>query len=80
VLGAEKIRGKKFKNGNYHWKTIDKPARKKWSIAMATELLHVRGEAETIDNIKTKAKKDDLADTFCQLQAFKYLCFIAKSI
>ncbi len=80
VLGAEKIRGKKFKNGSYRWKTIDKPARKKWSIARATELLHFRGESETIDNIKTNSKKDDLADTFCQLQAFKYLCFIAKSI
>lgn len=80
VLGTEKIRGKRYKNGNYQWKTIDKPTRKKWSITRATELLHFRGEVGTIDNIKTKAKKDDLADTFCQLQAFKYLCFVAKTI
>ena len=80
VLGAEKIRGKKFKNGNYRWKTVDKPTRKKWCISKATELLELRGEIETINNIKTKAKKDDLADTFCQLQAFKYLCFVQKSL
>lgn len=78
VLGAEKIRGKKFKNGNYRWKTIDKPTRKKWSVAKATEILTYRGEKETIENIKTKAKKDDLADTLTQLQAFKYLFFIEK--
>lgn len=30
VLGCEKIKGKKCKNGNYRWKSIDKPSRKKW--------------------------------------------------
>lgn len=80
VLGAEKIKGKKYKNGNYRWKTIDKPARKKWSINKATEILSYRGEEHTIKNIKTKPKKDDLADTLTQLQAFKYLCFVNKSI
>ena len=80
VLGAQKIKGKKYKNGNYRWKTIDKPARKKWSINKATEILSNRGEEDTIRNIKTKTKKDDLADTLTQLQAFKYLCFVNKSI
>lgn len=80
VLGSEKIRGKKYKNGNYKWTTISKPARKKWCIKKATEILTSRGEEETINNIKTKAKKDDLADTFCQLQSWKYLCFVKKSL
>lgn len=77
VLGCEKIKGKKCKNGNYRWKSIGKPARKKWSVVKATEILKERGEEDTIQNIK---KKDDLADTLNQLQAFKYLCFVDKSI
>jgi hypothetical protein len=80
VLGAEKIKGKQYKNGNFKWKTIDKPARKKWSISRATELLDLRGEIDTINNIKTKAKKDDLADTFTQIQSWKYLHFVNKSV
>jgi len=80
ILGCQKIRGKKYKNGNYRWKSIDKPARKKWSIAKATEILSQRGEEETIANIKTKSKKDDLADTLTQLQSYKYLHFVDKSI
>lgn len=80
VLGAEKTKGKQYKNGRYKWKTMDKPARKKWSIMKATEILTERGEKETINNIKTKKKKDDLADTLTQLQAFKYLFFVEKSI
>jgi len=80
VLGCQKIRGKKCKNGKYRWKSIDKPARKKWSVAKATEILIDRGEEETINNIRGKAKKDDLADTLTQLQAFKYLCFVDKSL
>ena len=80
ILGCEKIKGKQYKNGNFRWKTIDKPARKKWSVVKATEILTMRGEEDTIANIKSKAKKDDLADTLTQLQAFKYKHFIAKEI
>jgi hypothetical protein len=80
VLGCEKIKGKKCKNGKYRWKSISKPDRKKWSVVKATEILTKRGEKKTIDNIKTKTKKDDLADTLTQLQAFKYLCFVDKSL
>lgn len=80
VLGCKKIKGKKCKNGKYRWKTIDKPSRKKWSIVKATEILEKRGEEDTINNIKSKTKKDDLADTLTQLQAFKFLCFVSKEI
>ena len=61
ILGAEKIKGKKVKNGNFQWKTIDKPARKKWSVSKATEILSSRGEIETMNNIKTKTKKAKIA-------------------
>lgn len=80
ILGCEKIKGKKYKNGNFRWKAIDKPERKKWSIVKATEILTNRGEQDTIDNIKSKTKKDDLADVICQLEAFKYLFFVEKNI
>lgn len=80
ILGCQKIKGKQYKNGKHRWKAIDKPARKKWSIVKATEILEKRGEEHTINNIKTKAKKDDLADTITQLQSYKYLHFIDKSI
>jgi hypothetical protein len=76
VLGCEKIKGNKCKNGNYRWKSVPKPLRKKWSVLKATEILKERGEEETMNNIKTVSKKDDLADTVTQLQAFKYLYFI----
>lgn len=80
VIGCEKIKGKQCKNGKYRWKSIDKPARKKWSVVKTKEILTERGEEEVLKNIKTVKKADDLADTFLQLMAFKYLCFIDKSI
>lgn len=80
VLGCEKIKGKQCKNGKYRWKSIDKPARKKWSVVKATQILHDRGEEDTLKNIKTVKKADDLADTFLQLMAFKYLCFVDKKL
>jgi hypothetical protein len=78
VLGAEKIKGKPYKNGKTRWKTIDKPTRKKWAIAKASEILKNRDENDTISNIRTRKKKDDLADTFVQCQAWKILHFVHK--
>ena len=80
MLGCKKIEGKPTKKGKIRWKSIDKPQRKKWSILKATEILENRNEIETINNLKTKTKKDDLADTLTQLQAFKYKHFIEKII
>ena len=80
VLGCQKMKGNKCKNGKYRWKAIPKPDRKKWSVIKATEILTLRGEEKTIQNINSKNKKDDLADTLTQLQAFKYLCFVDLSI
>jgi hypothetical protein len=76
ILGCEKMKGKQCKNGNYRWKSIPKPDRKKWSVVKATEILNMRKEENTIQNIKSKNKKDDLADTLIQLQAFKFLFFV----
>jgi hypothetical protein len=80
ILGCQKIKGKKYKNGKYRWKTIDQRSRKKWSIVKATEILASRGEINNIENIKSKSKKDDLADTLTQLQAFKFMHFVTKEI
>ena len=80
VLGCEKIKGKPCKNGKYRWKSIHKPARKKWSVVKAKEILKDRGEEEVLEKIKTVKKADDLADTLLQLMSFKYLCFVDKSI
>jgi hypothetical protein len=80
VLGCQKIKGKKYKNGKHKWTAINKPDRKKWSIIKATEILDIRGEKNIIDSIKTKAKKDDISDCICQLEAFLYLCYILKEI
>jgi tRNA splicing endonuclease len=53
---------------------MSKPERKKWAVKQASIILEERGESNVMDNIKTKAKKDDLSDVICQLQAYKFLC------
>ena len=78
VLGAPKINVGNYKNGNIKWKGMSKPERKKWSVAKAKEILEERGELDVLQGIKTVAKKDDLADTLTQLQAFKFLRFVDK--
>jgi hypothetical protein len=79
ILGAQKIE-KKTKKGKISYISIDKPARKKWSIEKATNILADREDFETLSNLSSNKKKDDLSDVLCQLQAFKYLVFIDKSL
>jgi hypothetical protein len=79
VLGCKKLE-KKTKKGKISYKAIDKPARKKWSILKATEILEGRGDFETMSKLTTQKKKDDLADVVCQLEAFKFLAYVEKSI
>lgn len=90
ILGAEKINKGITKAGKIKYVNIDKPARKKWSVEKAKEILTIRGEIEHIlfsgkvkrskkddKSIKSKSiKKDDLADTLTQLASFKYLYFV----
>ena len=75
VLGSEKIE-KVTKTGKKSYKNIDKPARKKWAISTAYAVLTERGDYETIDEITSSKKKDDLSDVIIQAQAFKILFFI----
>jgi hypothetical protein len=73
ILGAPKV--KVVKRGKEKFSACDKPARKKWSVKIASEILTERGEENVIVSSK---KKDDLADVITQLQAFKYLAFVEK--
>ena len=75
VMGAPKVKGKKTKTG-YRWKAMAKPQRKKWAVNKAIEILTCRGEIDVLDGVTTVAKKDDLADTLLQLQAYKYLTYV----
>lgn len=79
ILGCEKLE-KITKKGKIRYISIDKPKRKKWSIAKATEILELRGEDAILKNLKTVKKKDDLADVITQLNAFKFLRYVAKKI
>ena len=73
MLGAEKIAGRRTKAGKISYKTIDKPARKKWCISKGKEILEYRGDADGLSLVMKSKKKDDLCDVICQLQAWKLL-------
>lgn len=70
LLGAPKTQ-KAGKNGKIRYKAMDKPARKKWSVEKAKEILELRDDKEGLKNLSAKKKRDDLADTLTQLQAYK---------
>lgn len=80
VLGAQKICKGVTKKGKTTFKSMDKPARKKWSVVKACEILELRGEDETLSGLTTKKKKDDLADTLLQLCSWKILHYIDGSV
>jgi len=58
-------------------KKMTKPQRKKWAVEKTRELFQLRGCEDYFVGIH---KKDDLADTFLQLQSFKFLRFVDGSI
>ena len=68
VLGAPKVDGK----------AMSKPQRKKWATEKAMDILMERGDTDTLEEIESSKKKDDLADTLIQLQSFKFLRFVDK--
>lgn len=80
ILGAPKVEGKPYKSGKIRWKAMEKPARKKWSVNQAIEILNNRGEVDVLDGLTTARKKDDLADVLTQLQAFKYMVYVDKKL
>ena len=77
VLGAPKTE-KKTKTGKTSYKCMDKPARKKWCIVKAKEIVSLREDVETVNQIEKAKKKDDLCDVICQLASWKYLTFVNK--
>jgi hypothetical protein len=79
ILGAKKIE-KISTKGKSTFKAIDKPARKKWSIEKAMNILKERKDLDTIASLTSSRKRDDLADVLCQLQAFKILVYIDKKL
>lgn len=79
VLGAEKTINL-TKTGKTRYKAMDKPSRKKWSVKKAIEILNKRNDIETLSELNSARKRDDLADVLCQLQAFKVLSYIDKSM
>jgi len=76
VLGAPKIPGKKYKNGNVRYKTMEKPARKKWAVGKAIQILTDREDDISLKKITGSKKRDDFADCFIQLVALKYLLYV----
>ena len=80
ILGAEKIKKCNKKNGKVSYKTIDKKTRKKWTVNTTLKILKDREDHDTISILNSVKKRDDLADVLCQLQAFKIIVYIDKSI
>ena len=75
MLGAEKI--KTFtKTGKVSYKNIGDKERKKWTVEQAFSILELRDDFETMSEIGSMKKKDDVCDNICMMQAFKYLCFV----
>lgn len=80
VLGAPKVEGIPYKSGKIRYKAMEQRDRKKWSVNKAIEILTCRGEMDILENLTSVKKKDDLADVLVQLQSFKYLMYINKSL
>lgn len=54
-------------------KGMIKSERKKWAVERVQEIFTSLGKLNYFDDVK---KKDDLADTYLQLQSFKYLRYV----
>jgi hypothetical protein len=61
-------------------KNMAKRERKLWAVNKAMEILADRGDQATLDDITSRKKRDDVADTIVQLQAYKFLVFIDEQI
>ena len=67
---------KKTKTGKTSYKNIDQRARKKWAIDEGSCVLVEREDFETLSEITSMKKADDVNDVIIQLQAFKYLFYV----
>lgn len=79
VLGAKKLETKNKKD-KVVYKAMEKPARKKWSVQKASEILKARGEDYFLNNITTMTKKDDICDCLLQGIAYRCLKYVNKTI
>lgn len=79
VFGAPKI-DHVSKTGRVTKKAMDKAKRKKWSVEKAYEIFELRQDQNGIAQLDDSRKKDDLADTLVQLQAYKYLRYVDKTL
>lgn len=61
-------------------KKMNKQERKAWAVTKAMDILADRDDDDTLALITSRKKRDDLSDTLVQLQAYKYLVFVDKSI
>lgn len=75
VLGAPQCETK-TKTGKVKYKTLGDKERKKWAVQEIFGILSLREDYETMAQIGSMKKKDDVSDTEVQLQAFKYLYFV----
>lgn len=80
ILGAEKTKGRQYKNGKYKWKTLDAKERKKWAVKKSIDVLTERKDEINCNNIKGRRKADDLADTLLMSISFTYLHFVDKKL
>lgn len=77
VLGAPQTLTK-TKTGKVKYKTLGDRERKKWSVKEGFYILSLREDHETMSELGTIKKLDDVNDVIVQLQAFKYLYFVEK--
>ncbi len=75
ILGCSKILKSK-KNEKNKYVSVNKYTRKKWSIQEAINILSIRSDNTNLNHLLKSKKKDDLADTLTQLQAYKYINFV----
>lgn len=76
ILGCEKVEGKIGKIGKIKYINIGDKARKKWCETESICIYNEREDYETINEINSVLKKNDICDNTCQMQAFKILHFL----
>lgn len=65
-----KLKGRELGASNH----LNKRGLKAWAVDEATRLLKIRNDRQGLDILSRERKKDDLADTVCQIEAlFQYL-------
>lgn len=59
---------------------MNKYQRKMWAVHKAMDILADRDDLKSMDVINNRKKRDDVSDVIVQLQSYKYLVFVDKSI